>query len=236
MKRLKNLWLMVPYLIGLMQASLQAHIFDFSNHTNYPLRVGVKLSLINEEFKWMEIQPREQGEFLWVAAGHPREKEATDKGFSIWKAGICLQEIQVQTPRFAPKQTIDDDGNIVTTYEPMIKTPAKTKDNKILKPAEILYNAPLNVVITWVKNEAYNAIVEAGKLFADGFADLAAKTASVALGGVSMPQFKLSPIAEAIGTWSKYSFCRDRHIDIIEDEEFSTNTYKSFKFLIESRG
>jgi|GEM_PF-3409949 len=210
---------------------VQAHIFDFSNHTNYPLMIGVKLSLVNEEFKWMEIQPGQQGEFLWVALGHLREQEARAAGFDPWKAGLCLQEIQVRVPKLGPKITFDEDGNKIIHYEPMTKI--IEKEGK--KVSVIDYKAPLNVVITWVKNEAYNAIVQAGKLFADGFADLAAKTAGAVL-GVPMPEFKLSPIADAIGTWSKYSFCRDRHIDIVEDDEFSTETYKSFKYLIEARG
>lgn len=207
-----------------------AYIFSFSNHTNYPLRIYVQLSGINEPWEMREIPSKKRIEYDWTAAGHYLPS------LNIWKAGFCLKEMRVETPQLVKTTKIDDDGNAIVTYVQDIERdnsgkPILGKDGK----PQVAWNPQRNVVITWVKDEAYDAIVNSAKLFADGLSALASQAASIALGGVPMPEFKLSPIGDLIGTALKYSFCTDRHIDIVEDAEFSTLTEKSFKFLIPGR-
>jgi hypothetical protein len=178
------------------------------------MKVRVKLLGINEPWEERTIPPKKMVSFFWTAAGH------YEQSINIWKAGFCLQSVQVATARIVKKRIIDEDGNIEVVYEPLLDASGAQE-----------YNPWRDVVFTWVKNEAYDAIVAAGKSFADGLADIAAKAASVALGGVPMPEFKVSGIAEAIGIWVAYGQCFDRHFDIVPDADLSSKTEKSYKFL-----
>lgn len=216
-------------LITSVSLPISAYIFSFSNHTKYPVRIYVQLVGINEPWEMQEAPPKKKINFFWTALGHEQSSR------NIWKAGFCLGKIHVETPMLTEVRTIDEDGNTIITYEQDYERDSSGKfifkdGQKIMK-----WNPESDVVITWVKDEAYDAVLKASKLFADGLADAASKAASIALGGAPMPEFKLSPLADLIGTALKYSFCTDRHIDIVEDADFSTPTEKSFKFLVSGR-
>jgi hypothetical protein len=205
------------FLNALWVSSAIAHIFAFSNHTHNVVKIRIQFSGVLEPWYERTIPAKKYEEFRFVAGEGPLDISR--------KFGFCLQYIQVATPQIIKKQKVDDDGNKRTVYEPLLDA-----------SGEQIFNPWRNVVVTWVKGEAYEAIVSAGKAFADGASELASDIASVALGGVPMPKFKLGDIAGAIGTWAAYSFCATRHFDIIEDADSSSRTEKSYKFLVEARG
>lgn len=233
---MKRLLLIFALIMACSVQVAQAYIFSFSNHTDYPLKIGVQLLGINEPFEWIDIPPRQKGseatkEFAWTAFGHSKPS------LNGWKAGFALDQIRVREPLFTKVTTIDEDGNKIETYEMDYVKDSSGKPKLDENGKKQIQFGPIrNVVVTWVKSEAYDAIIKASALFADGLSDMASKVASAALGGVPMPEFKLSPIADAIGTMAKYSWFRDRHVDIVEDAEFSTPKSKSFKYLVEGRG
>jgi hypothetical protein len=205
-------------LLSTVWMPVSAHIFAFSNHTNEELKIRIQFNGVLEPWYDMTLPSKEYKEFRFVAGEGPLDMSR--------KFGFCLQYIQVATPRITKKTVIDDDGNKTTVYAPLLDAEGKKQ----------LFNPWRNVVVTWVKSEAYEKIVNAGKQFAQGLADIAAAAASVALGGVPMPEFKVGDMAGAIGTWAAYSFCATRHFDIIEDGDTSSMTEKSYKFLAEARG
>lgn len=198
-------------------APVAAYIFSFSNHTYYDIKIGVQLTGINEEFEWENVPAKTTKNFFWTALGHSQSSR------NIWKAGFCLQNVRIMTPRFIKEKVVDDEGNSKIIARPELDSSGKQ-----------MWNPERNVVVTFIQNEAYNAILAAGNSFADGLTDLAATTASIAT-GVPMPQFKVSGMTSAIGEWIKYSWCKDRHFDIIEDADLSSPTEKSFKFITEAR-
>src|ERR1700722_14440106 len=87
-----------------ISAPTVAHIFSFSNHTNYPLRLKLKLD-IDPIWHEREVAPRTKISYDWTALGHPTPS------LNIWNAGLCLHEIRVETPWLVKTTTIDDDGN-----------------------------------------------------------------------------------------------------------------------------
>ncbi len=218
---MKRLLIVFVAFIGFSAQVAQAYIYSFSNHTDYPLRIKVQLHGASEPWEEIELTPRgtknHYGEFKWAAVGTP----GTMNG---WKVGFCLQNLHMQTPYLVPQNKIDDDGNVKVTYVQGIDTSGNRK-----------WNPERNVIPVPVNNEAYNAIISAGNAFADGAVEIAAAVAS-GVTGVPVPAFKVSGMTNAIGDWSKYSWCHDRHFDIIEDGDYSTKTDKSFVFLVEARG
>lgn len=218
MKRL----LLIFALLGACSAHIaQAYIYSFSNHTDYPLKIKLQLAGVDEPWETREIGPRGSAthhiKYEWTSLFTP----GTLNG---WKVGFCLQNMRVETPYLVKQETIDDDGNKKTTY-------AQGRDNSG-KPK---WNPERNVIPFAVKNEAYNAILDAGSKFADGAVEAAAAAASVAT-GVPVPAFKVSGMTDAVGTWVKHSWCASRHFDIIEDAEESKPHDLSVVFLVEARG
>ena len=181
----------------------------------------MQLNGIDEPWETIELTPRgtsnHQGEFRWTALGTP----GTLNG---WKVGFCLQNMRMQTPYLVRKETVDDQGDVKVMYVQDRDSSGKPK-----------WNPDRNVIPFSVKNEAYNAILDAGNKFADGAVEAAAAVASVAT-GVPVPAFKVSGMTSAVGEWVKHSWCASRHFDIIEDADYSTPSEKSFVFLVEARG
>jgi hypothetical protein len=195
-----------------------AHIYEFSNHTHYDIKIRIQLSGVKEPWYYHDIPAKGYREFRFVA------------GEGVWddmrKVGFCLQNIQIATPRIKKVIDIDDDGNQVVKYEPVLDSSGK--------PA---FNPWRNVVVTWVENEAYNSILKAADAFADGATELAVSIVRAMVPGAQMlPSFKVSGITGAVGTWIKYSFCAGRHFDIGIDADSTSETEKNFLFFTEARG
>lgn len=148
--------------ISMCSAShLSAYIFSFSNHTIDPLKVRVQLAGINEPWEEVYIEPKTTWDFPWVAAGHPRAS------LNVWKAGFCLQNIQVAEPLKKKKVITAEDGEriVLEEYE---------KDSS----GKIKFGPWANVIPKFIKSEGAQAILNAAKGFAGSLQNLAQDAAS----------------------------------------------------------
>jgi len=139
----------VMLIFGCVQ-KISAHIYEFSNHTEEPIMIRVKLDI---DPKWYEviIEPHKGYEFLWVAAGHPREKEGRD----IWEAGLCLQEINIAVPLKNKVRMLSPEGEYIGTTEEIKREHGK-----------VVFGAWKNVSVEWIEDEGVNAMLSAAESFA----------------------------------------------------------------------
>lgn len=200
-----------------LTVSLQAYIYDFSNHSHHPVKL--RLHLYGDFDEWYErvIPPKQNRAWRWTLL-------FDDESYERRKSPLCLENnIEIATPVMTKKTTIDEDGNEKVTYV--------QDNNRNGKPK---WNPWRSVIITWIKDEMYEAIVRAGDNFADGAVEAATAIATAAT-GVPIKSFKVSGMTNAISTWNKYSLCTKRHFDIIEDADYSSKTEKSFVVMAVAR-
>jgi hypothetical protein len=121
--------------------------------------VRLQLNGINEEWHTRQIMPNKTVEFLWVAAGHPRQAEGIDVG----RAGFCLQNIDFALPIKTKRKVTAPDGEDLG-YKTVFEKDALGR---------ILYGAWTRVNIKWVQDEGVNAIIKASEGFANDLVDMA---------------------------------------------------------------
>jgi len=206
-------------------ASLQAHVFEFSNHTNEEVKIKIWLDL-DPSWKWYEavIAPK--------TAGHTKSqynfKFGLDQGYypdeaEFWKGTYCMREVQIQTPLMEKKEIIDDDGNTKATW-----VRAVSKKGKIP-----LWNPWRNLEILRIKDEGYTQMVNAGAMLADGLAEAAAVAATAAT-GTPIPAFKMSGIVKGAAGLYAYGNCKlTTHFDLIPtaDENYNIGEKTVFNII-----
>lgn len=137
-------------LIGGYAQTVSAYAYEFSNHTEEPLKLRIKLAA---DPTWYEmlIEPHEMHEMLWLPVLHPREKESKD----VWKAGFCLEEINVAVPLKDVVRVVSPEGEYMGTTEEIRKQNGK-----------VVFGAWKNVSIEWLEDEGVNAMLSAAESFA----------------------------------------------------------------------
>lgn len=160
------------FLFLLCTSQVSAYIFDFSNHTNYPLRVRIHLEA-DPSSKWYEatLQPQKEGQ----RAQH-YFKFGADQGYNMgeaewWKGGFCLKDVQVAVPLITTKIGVGQDGEELGTIEEVLK------DEK----GNVRFGPWRDVAITLVKSEGANAIIEAAAELGDGLQSLTKDIATTAI-------------------------------------------------------
>jgi hypothetical protein len=204
-------------------ASLQAHIFEFANHTNEELKIKIHLEG-DASWKWYEavIAPKTEGH----EKSQYNFKFGADLGYKIdeaewWKGLNCLREAQIQTPLMESKETIDADGNLKVTWIRAVEKdnsgkPLLDKSGKTIP----MWNPWRNLEIFFVKDEAYSQVVSAGAMLADGLGEAAAAVASAAT-GTPMPALKISGIVKGAATAYAYGKCKvTNHFDLIPTADY----------------
>lgn len=139
----------------IQQAS--AYIFSFSNHTDYPIKVRIKLQPTGTE-PWEEetMQSKQYYEYRWTSVFDSSSRNG-------WKAGFCLGDIQIAEPMKQMVQVMSKDGEYLGTVEEIVKD-----KNGNIKWSNAADNAPLwaNVVIEYIESQGYNAMLGAAESFA----------------------------------------------------------------------
>jgi len=150
---------------------LYAHVFDFSNHTNYPLKVKIHL-IEDPSWKTYEatLEPRTAG----AAKSQYYFKFGADQGYQAfveaewWKGLYGLGEIYVATPIMKKKAVYDENGLELASVEEVVK-----EMNKETKQEEVLFGPWTQVAVTLVRSEGANAIANAAAALGDGLQGLA---------------------------------------------------------------
>lgn len=162
--------LLCVLLFSIVQVS--AYVFDFSNHTNYPLMVRIHLEG-DPSWKWYEalLQPQTEGQKAQVYF-----RFGADQGYKMneaewWKGGFCLKDIQVAIPLITTKIAIGPDGEELGVIEEVLK------DEK----GNVKFGPWRDVAITLVKSEGANAIIEAAAELGDGLQSLTKDIANAAI-------------------------------------------------------
>ncbi len=142
-------------------SQVSAYIYSFSNHTNDPLKVRVQLNGVNEPWEEVYIPAKEMRDFPWTALGHSRPS------LNIWKAGFCLQNIQVAIPLKRKMKAMTSDGIELDNLEESIKD----------AQGQIQFGPWASVTVKFVKSEGAQAILNAADKFADSLGSLAKEAA-----------------------------------------------------------
>lgn len=156
--------LVVGAVMSMLSAfQLSAYIYSFSNHTNDPLKVRVQLSGWNEPWEEVYIPAKEMRDFPWTALGHSRPS------MNIWKAGFCLQNIQVAIPLKRKIKAMTVDGVVLDNLEENIKD----------AQGQIQFGPWASVSVKFVKSEGAQAILNAADKFADSLSSFAQEAVGV---------------------------------------------------------
>lgn len=150
-------------------SQLSAYIYSFSNHTNEPLMVGIKLSGINEPFEWKLVPAKSAGagatvEFAWTALFHPKPS------MNIWKAGFWLTDLRVRRPLKKLVRVASEDGEGFVTKEVF----------DLDAQGQIQFGPEAAVNIEFVESLGGGGLLQA----AEGFADMLQGTASSIAGSL----------------------------------------------------
>ncbi len=159
MKNFLRLSILLGFLFSLQ---MRAYEYEFSNHTNDPLKLRLKLSFIFEDDRWYETIIQPQG--MHTFAFSPGKLDPI-------KTGFCLKYIHVALPQKKKKMAIGPNGEELGEVEELVKD----------KDGNVVFGPWADVAITNVKDEGANALIDAAAELTDAATDFAKGIANIAV-------------------------------------------------------